>query len=117
MAIGTIIRILIGLAILLFPPIMVYFTGDHSNWFLVVFYPLILFLIMWENVCDCKGCIVSNYCEIKKKVTFVKNIMIFIGYNKENINSICIDKSDFTKKGYIGIYKTIKDKYALNFEN
>lgn len=117
MAIGTIIRILIGLVILLFPPIMVYCTGDNSNWLFILFYPLILFLIMTENICDCEnGCIISSYCEIKKKVNFVKNIMIFIGYNKENINSICIDKSDFLKKSYIEIYKTIKDKYELYFE-
>lgn len=117
MAIGTIIRILIGLVILLFPPIMVYFTGDNRNWYFTLFYTFILFLIAWENWCDCKGCIISSYCEVKKKVNFVKNVMIFFGYNKENINSICIDKSDFTKKGYIGIYKTIKDKYKLYFEN
>ena len=116
MAIGTIIRILIGLGILLFPPIMVYCTGDNSNWYLSFFYVFILFLILWENGCDCEGCIVSSYCEVKKKVNFVKNIMIFIGYNKENINSICINKSDFIEKGYIGIYKTIKDKYKLYFE-
>ena len=113
MAIGTIIRILLGLAILLFPPIMVYFTGDHSNWFLTVFYPLILFLVMWENVCDCKGCIVSNYCEIKKKVTFVKNIMIFIGYNKEKINLICSNISRFDGKNYNQIYQIIKNELDI----
>ena len=111
MAIGTIIRILIGLVILLFPPIMVYCTGDNINWCFTLFYVFIFLLIIWENGCDCKGCIISNYCEIQKKVNFVKNIMIFIGYNKENINSICINKSEFIANSYIGIYKTIKDKY------
>lgn len=117
MAIGTIIRILLGLTILLLPLIMVYFTGDNRNWIFAIYYLIIPFINLWESCCDCKGCIISSYCEIEKKVNFVKNIMIFIGYNKENINSICVNKSDFIKKSYIEIYKIIKDKYKLNFEN
>ena len=117
MAIGTIIRILLGLTILLLPPIMVYFTGDNRNWILLLCYLIIPFINVWESCCDCKGCIISSYCEINKKINFVKKVIIFILYNNEKINSICINQSDFIEKSYIEIYKTIKDKYKLNLKN
>jgi len=109
MASGTFIRLLIGLSLFISPFLTVYFTGDNSFWALLFLYLFIPFIISWENACNCSGCILSNRCDERKRFNFVKNLFIFVGFDKETINNIKLTYN--VENTYKGMYHYIKDNY------
>ena len=109
MASGTFIRLLIALSIIISPFLTIYFTGDNTFYALLFLYVFIPFIILWENGCTCSNCILSNRCDERKRFNFVKNLFIFVGFDKEIINNIKLTYD--VENTYIGMYHYIKDSY------
>jgi len=109
MASGTFIRLLIALSIIISPFLTVYFTGDNSFWALLFLYSFIPLIIISVDNCTCSGCILSTRCDNKKRFNFVKNIFIFVGFDKETINNIKLTYN--VENTYKGMYHYIKDNY------
>ena len=106
MAIGTLVRILIGAILLIAPGIVSIIFGIEY----LILYLLLLFmplLFIMEEGCDCQDCWFTGYCEYTKKVKFVKNIFKFLGYDKDKIDDIQIQKYK-TDNSYKEIFKYIK---------
>ena len=106
MATGTLVRILIGAILVIAPGILSIIFGTQC----LVFYLFLLFIpllfIMAEG-CDCQDCWFTGYCEYTKKVKFVKNIFKFLGYDKDKIDNIQMQKYK-TDNSYKEIFKYIK---------
>ena len=106
MAIGTLVRILIGAILLIVPGIVSILFGTEY----LILYLLLLFipvLFMMEEGCDCPDCWFTGYCEYTKKVKFVKNIFKFLGYDKDKIDNIQMQEYK-TDNEYVEIFKYIK---------
>ena len=108
MAPGTIIRILIGIILLIVPGILAIIFGARYLIY-YIFLALIPFLFVWEEGCNCTNCLFTGYCEYTKKVRFVKNIFKFLGYDKDKIDNIQIQKYKTDNNSYKEIFKYIKN--------
>ena len=107
MAIGTLVRILIGAILLIAPGIVSIIFGIEY----LILYLLLLFmplLFIMEEGCDCQDCWFTGYCEYTKKVKFVKNIFKFLGYDKDKIDNIQMQKYKTSDNKYMEIFKYIK---------
>lgn len=109
MALGTFFRILLAIVIIICPFVSVYFTNDNDLWALLTSYLFLPFLIMWENSCDCKDCILSNYCEAETRFKFVKKVFSFIGFDEQKLNNI--KYSNNCENTYSSMINYIKHKY------
>lgn len=106
MARGTIIRILIGVILLIVPGILsIIFGKEYLLYYVFLIFIPILF--MWEDGCNCEDCLFSSYCEYTKKFKFVKNIFKFLGYDKNKIDNIQMQKYK-PDNSYKEIFKYIK---------
>ena len=107
MAIGTLIRILIGVILLLAPGIVsIIFGIEYLILYLFLLFMPLLFIM--EEGCDCQDCWFTGYCEYTKKVKFVKNIFKFLGYDKDKIDVIPMPNKYKTDNSYKEIFKYIK---------
>lgn len=109
MASGTFIRILIGLLILFSPFVCVYYTGNLNYWHLLWLYIYFPMAIAWEKDCTCSNCIFSSRCDEEKRFKFIKNLFVFVGFNKQIIDNIKLTYD--VENTYIGMYHYIKDSY------
>jgi len=107
MAIGTIIRILIGAILVIVPGIVsIIFGVTYLTLYVFLLFMPILFVL--EEGCNCTDCWFTGYCEYTKKVKFVKNIFKFFGYNKDKIDNIQMQNKYKTGNSYKEIFKYIK---------
>lgn len=108
MAIGTLVRILIGAILVIVPGIISIIFGIEYL-LLYLFLLFIPFLFILEEHCDCQDCWFTGYCEYTKKVKFVKNIFKFLGYDKDKIDAIPMTNQYKTGNKYVEIFKYIKE--------
>ena len=106
MALGTLIRILLGVILVVVPGIVsIIFGVEYLILYLFLLFMPLLFIM--EEDCDCQDCWLTGYCEYTKKVKFVKNIFKFLGYDKDKIDNIQIQTYK-TNNSYKEIFKYIK---------
>lgn len=84
--------------------------------FLLISPFLIAFPVLSLILCrNCSYCGLSDVCERSKKVKLIKRIMIFIGFNAEQIEMV--PYGYIKHDSYINIYKDIKKSYNNYLNN
>ena len=111
MSIGTLVRIILTIIIVICPFVTVYLTGNNTYYILFTFYVFLFILYYIQEECNCTDCWFSSFCEKNKKFNLVKNIFKFFGYNFTKIDQIEFPKCYDCDNTYISIYKYIKKKY------
>ena len=111
MSIGTLVRIILAIIIVICPFVTVYLTGEKVFYILFAFYVFLFFLYYIQEECNCTDCWFSSYCEKSKKYKFVMSCMRFIGYDSSKLDQISFPKNNECENTYKGIYKYIASKY------
>ena len=120
MRFGTIIRLFIILCIIACPIIITNVCDnavEKGLYGIYAIYISIPFIIFWEVMCTdklCSDCLMSGYCDKKKKLKTIKRLLLFLGYDKEKLNTITEKDLTNCKNKYHIIYQNVIELYEKN---